>query len=268
MVKTGSHIRKILAAGFWVLLACGVTVVLLAAIRRSNAALCEDVNIRIKGNTAPFLAKSDIWSMMGSTGPKQFRGRAVASLDLKSLESKLQANTWVQAAELYVDKEGILQVSVTERKPVARIFTSLGSSFYLDSSGKYLPLGVGKPAMRLPVFTGLPEKIKSSGSVDSALLAGLKEISKVLAEDSLWMAQISQVDLGVDGNFDMVPMLGKHLIHFGTGEDVEDKFKRLKLFYRKVLRKTGLDYYRSISVQYKGQIIGEKDESISTSVDK
>jgi len=268
MVSMPTHIRKIMITLFSLLLAAGVTVALAAAIRKSNASRCEKVDISIKGNERHFLAKADIWSMMGSSGPKDFTGKPVTSIDLRSLENKLRNNSWVKSAELYIDKEGVLQVTVTEREPIARLFTSLGSSFYIDSEGKYLPLGLGKPAMRLPVFTGMPEKIMVSKAADSSLLAGIKAIGQVLQTDSLWNAQIMQVDMLPDRNFDMVPMVGNHIIHFGNGENVTEKFQRLAIFYKKVLAKTGFDYYKSISVQYAGQVIGEKDQPISTFVDK
>ncbi len=253
---------------FWLLLAAGVTAALAAAIRKSNASLCEKVEISIKGEGTHFLAKTDIWSMMGSSGPKDFTSKPVASINLSALENKLRGNTWVKGAEVYIDKEGTLRVLVTERTPIARLFTTQGGSFYLDDEGKYLPLGSGKPAMRLPVFTGMPEKIKANSATDSSLLQGVKAISNVLQTDSLWKAQIVQVDLGSDRNFDMVPLVGNHLIHFGNGDHVQEKFERLAIFYRKVLANTGFDYYRSISVQYAGQVVGEKRQPISTSVDK
>ena len=268
MVDKKSHIKKIMVTAVWLLVAAGVTVALAAAIRKSNATRCESVEVTIKGGDQHFLAKADVWAMMGASGPAAFKGKPVAGIDLRGLENKLRNNSWVQGAELYIDKEGVLQVLVTERQPIARVFTSLGTSFYIDSAGKYLPLGMGKPAMRLPVFTGMPEKLVMKGAADSSLLAGVKAISQVLNTDSLWNAQIVQVDLGADRNFDMVPLVGRHLIHFGRGENVAAKFKRLQVFYEKVLAKTGIDYYKSVSVQYDGQIIGEKDGPISTSVDK
>ncbi|MFT4022320.1 MAG: hypothetical protein QM664_00890 [Flavihumibacter sp.] len=73
---------------------------------------------------------------------------------------------------MYIDKEGTLRVLVTERKPIARLFTAQGGSYYLDEEGKYLPLGSGKPAMRLPVFTGMPEKMRGNNAADSSLLQG------------------------------------------------------------------------------------------------
>ncbi len=268
MVTRRLNIKKILVFCCWLLAGSGMLVLLVAAIRRGNVARCENVEIAFRGKENNFLNRSDIWSMMGLKGPQELKGRPLEKIDLVSLEKKLKGNSWVQGAELFFDKKGILQVRVTERKPIARIFTGFGASYYIDSSGKYLPLGLGKPAMRLPVFTGMPEKADRLAGRDSLVLKGVKEISRVLTEDAFWQAQVTQVDLDAKGNFDLVPLVGKHLVHFGDGSEVADKFRRLGIFYKQVLNKTGIDYYKSVSVAFDKQVIGEKDGPISTSVDK
>jgi len=56
------------------------------------------------------------------------------------MESLLEKNVWIKDAQLFFDNNGILRVSVTEREPIARVFTREGNSFYIDSSGVQLPL--------------------------------------------------------------------------------------------------------------------------------
>jgi cell division protein FtsQ len=72
------------------------------------------------------------------------------------------------------------------------------------------------------------------------------------------MAQISQIDITPSKEFEMVPTVGNHLIEFGDGDDYEAKFKRLFVFYKQVLAKTGMEKYEIIKVQYDKQVIGVK----------
>jgi cell division protein FtsQ len=76
--------------------------------------------------------------------------------------------------------------------------------------------------------------------------------------DEVWMAQVSQIDIQPDRTFDMIPVVGNHIIEFGDGTDCEKKFKRLLLFYQQVLSKTGMDVYQKVNVQYARQVIGVK----------
>jgi cell division protein FtsQ len=269
MAKAGVHIRKVLRTILWLSAGILVVVVLVAAIRRSNEANCAGGAIKITGaDKMVFLEKADVWQLIGVSSGKSLKGKAVAGFDLRMMEESIRKNSWVNTAELFFDQDKVLQVRITEREPIARIFTGTGNSFYIDSAGKYLPLSPGKPPVKLPVITGMPESIRVARSADSALLAAIKGITQVLNSDSFWMAQIVQVNRNNDNSFDMVPLIGEHIIQFGDGINCEKKFNRLALFYQKVLRKTGFDYYQAINVQFDKQVIGIKGPAISTSVDK
>nr|WP_236065475.1 cell division protein FtsQ/DivIB [Niastella soli] len=173
------------------------------------------------------------------------------------MENQLKSNVWVKDAELFFDNSRVLQVRVEERVPVARVFTVAGNSFYIDSSGEKLPLS-DKFSARLPVVTGFPsEKDKLTGA-DSVMMRDIIHVSNYLLHDEFWMAQVSQIDIQPDRTFEMIPVVGNHIIEFGDGTDYEKKFKRLLLFYQQVLSKTGMDVYQKLNVRYARQVIGVK----------
>jgi cell division protein FtsQ len=185
------------------------------------------------------------------------KGRPIKSFDLRKMENQLKRNVWVKDAELFFDNSRVLQVRVQERVPVARLFTVNGNSFYIDSSGEKLPLS-DKFSARLPVVTGFPsEKDKLTGA-DSVMMRDIINISNYLLHDEFWMAQVSQIDIQPDRTFDMIPVVGNHIIEFGDGTDYEKKFKRLLLFYQQVLSKTGMDVYEKLNVRFARQVIGVK----------
>jgi cell division protein FtsQ len=262
-------IRKLLVALSWSRVFALLLVVLIAAINKTNDASCADIRIEIRGTgDYRFIDKSDVLSLMGASSGKAFRGQNMASIDLRTMEQNIRKNPWVREAELYFNAERELEVLVKERTPVARVFTAAGQSWYLDTAGTYLPLAVGKPAVKLPVFTGMPEKLLKKRRGDSALIARVLSIVECMNKDPFWEAQIAQVVYTADKRIELVPVLGQHRILFGDGSDAEKKFRRLKKFYTEVLSKTGLDYYRTIDVGYANQVVGKKAGSISTSVDK
>ncbi len=80
------------------------------------------------------------------------------SIDLASMETALKKSQWIKNAELFFDNNNVLEVRITEREPIARIFTTSGSSFYIDSSLARLPLS-DKFSPRLPVFTDFPTDV-------------------------------------------------------------------------------------------------------------
>ena len=269
MNKRRINIKKLVAAILWLMAGIAILVLLVAAIRSSNDANCSGVSIRIKGSRKySFLNKSDVVRLMGAEKTADFKGKPTLSFDLSSMEKRISANSWVADVELFFDNDRVLQVQVEEREPIARLFTRAGSSWYLDSSGKYLPLTPRKPPVKHPVFTGMPEKLKPVQSADSSLLSHVKAISSVLHQDEFWSAQITQVDVTPENEFELVPLVGRHIILFGNGTSCEKKFSRLAIFYRNVLARTGFDYYSAINVKFDHQVIGVKGDAISTSVEK
>ena len=61
--------------------------------------------------------------------------------------------------------------------------------------------------------------------------------------------------------FEMVPVIGNHIVNLGNGENIEQKFNRLFIFYKQVLSKTGFDKYKAIDVRYTGQVVGRKSDN-------
>jgi cell division protein FtsQ len=257
------NIRKILFLSLWVVLGAGLLVLLVAAISKKNHATCKGVAISIKGGTTLFLDRQDILNVIAPGKNNPYKGRPLASFDLHRLEELLKRDVWVRDADLFFDGNGLLKVNIDEREPIARVFTESGSSFYLDSAGAHLPLS-DKMAIRLPVFTGFPTDKTVLRGADSLLQQQVKQLSLYMTtKDTFWLAQVQQVDITPARGFEMIPVIGNHVIEFGDGSDYEAKFHRLLLFYQQVAARVGFDKYSTVDVQYKGQVIGTKKGTVS-----
>jgi cell division protein FtsQ len=253
-----NNIKKILIVTLWCLAGSGMLLLLIAAINKRNGKACKGYKITISNPSGHlFVTNKIIEGIITGNGSIPFQGRPISSFNLKNTEETLKQNVWIKNAELFFDNDELLRVSVTAREPMARIFTRSGQSFYLDSSGMQLPL-VAKLPVRLPVFTNYPYKeIKNRGG-DSLLLTDIKAVGNFILNDSFWMAQIDQIDITSAGTFEMIPVVGNHVIEFGDGTDYQAKFERLFIFYKEVLSKTGFNKYSKINVQYRGQVIGTR----------
>lgn len=227
---------------------------LLAGISKKNKGECRGYSIRFKeGVRQNFTDKQDVERLLMRATGGHIQGQPLSSFNLHALEQLLENDTWIDEADLYFDNKDILHVSVTEREPAARIFTTTGRSFYIDSIGRAMPLSDKMTAI-VPVFTGFPETKKMSAA-DSVLLNTVKETANYIRKEPFWQAQVAQVDLQPDGNMEMIPVVGNHIVRLGDGENIAAKFRRLLVFYQQVLSKTGFDRYKIIDVQYAGQVV-------------
>lgn len=254
------NIKKLVTAIFWCFAGAGGVVLLVAAIRYRNNNVCKGYKIEVTGPQTIdrlFIDRKGIGELLTSAGAARGRSRPIQSFDLRHLETMLKKNVWIRDAQLFFDNNGILQVRISEREPVARVFTTSGNSFYLDSSAVELPLQ-DKFAAHLPVFTGYPaSKIQTTGT-DSALTTGMLQLGSFIRCDSFWKAQIAQIDITPEKTFELEPEIGDHRIAFGDATDIAAKFHRLFVFYDQVLSRVGMDKYERIDVSYEGQVVGTR----------
>ncbi|PWT71416.1 MAG: hypothetical protein C5B59_18170 [Bacteroidetes bacterium] len=252
------NIKKVLFILLWCIAGTGGVALLVAAINKKNGRTCKGYHIEINGKGKTFyIDEKQILAAIEGDRIQKIAGKTIVSFDLRRMEEKLKKNAWIRDAQLFFDNNELLRINITEREPVARIFTTSGSSFFMDSSCVELPMP-DKSALKLPVFTGFPsDRIRKSGS-DSVLVAQLKQMSWYILHDTFWMADIEQINIKPNRTFQLVPLIGNHLIEFGPGEDYEKKFRNLLIFYREVLAKTGFDKYSVINIEYNGQVIGTR----------
>ncbi|MEO6612289.1 MAG: hypothetical protein ABIT05_06110 [Chitinophagaceae bacterium] len=250
-------IRKVLFIAVWLCIGGGMFTLLLAAISKKNQGKCRDYSITIKGPRDNFfIDKKDVGQLLINATHGNIKGQPVVSFDLHELESMLEQNTWIDEAELYFDNQDILHITVVEKEPVARVFTLTGNSFYIDSLGRKMPLS-DKLSARVPVFTGFPDK-KQLSAKDSLLLNDVRVTANYIINDEFWMSQVAQIDITPQRTFEMIPVVGNHLVKLGSGGNIGQKFHRLMIFYQQVLSKTGFDRYKLIDVQYKGQVVASR----------
>ena len=57
-----------------------------------------------------------------------------------------------------------------------------------------------------------------------------------------------------------MPKIGDQVIILGDGENINKKFKKLEIFYKKAMPKEGWNSYKSINLKYKNQVVATKKE--------
>jgi len=256
-VNAKTTIRKILFIAIWLCIGGGMFTLLLAAISAKKKGHCADYTITLKGaKNHFFISEGEVEDILVKACGGALRGRSTESLNLNRLENLLEKNPWVSGAELYLDSRDVLHVVVDEKEPVARVFTVNGNSFYLDAHSGIMPLSDQRTA-QVPVFTGFPDR-KKYNRADSLLLLSVTQTATYILDHPFWTSQVAQIDISPEGNMEMIPVVGNHLVRLGDGENIPAKFNRLLVFYRQVLSKTGFDHYKLIDVQYKGQVVASR----------
>jgi cell division protein FtsQ len=248
-------IKKIFTFLAIVVVGGGMLSLLIAANHKREGHVCRGVQITIKGDGEQFyIDKEDILKQLSIVAKGSLVSRPMNSINLASLERFLETGLWIRDAQLYFDSREVMHIVVTEREPVARIFTRNGLSFYMDSSGQQMPL-LAKEAARVLVVTNFTGA-KKYNAADSAMASDIKKLVLAINADEFWKEQIGQIDITPGGIYEGIPVIGNHIIRFGTADNIENKLHKLFVFYKQVLTRTGFDKYSVIDLQYEGQIVG------------
>ncbi len=241
----------------WTFIGAAGIVLLVAAVRSNNDKKCQGIDIEILGvSNNFFIDKEDVLKVVKDFSGGEIEGKAISSFNLGAMENNLEKDVWVKNAELFFDNNQVLRISIDEREPIARVFSLSGKSFYIDSSVRVLPLSE-KFSARLPVFTGFAHNPDFISKADSNLLRDIRQLSMLLQADSFLMAMVEQVDITSQRKFEMLPKIGNQVIMFGDAEDAEEKFEKLRRFYRSVMTRAGWYKYSVINLQYKNQVVAK-----------
>ena len=251
------HWQTILVRVLWSIAGAALIVLFVVAWKAKEEKKYNSIQIELVGeNTAAlFMDEKEILQIIHEQGVKE--GQAIGELNLNTLEKYLETIRWVKQVELFLDNAQVLQVKIEQRIPIARIFTASGNSFYIDKEGLQLPLKQ-LTVLRLPVFTNFPSDQEKLSKPDSLLLNDILHFTQAVATDSFFMAQTAQVNIASNGDFELVPSVGDHLVLIGSVENIEDKLNRLYTFYKKVWVQSGLNAYQVIDCRFDNQIVALK----------
>jgi cell division protein FtsQ len=251
------HWQTILVRVLWSIAGAALILLFVVAWKAKEEKKCTSIQIELVGeNTAAlFMDEKEILQIIHEQGVKE--GLPIGDVNLNTLEKYLQTIRWVKNVELFLDNAQSLQVKIEQRIPIARIFTASGNSFYIDKEGLQLPLKQ-LTVLRLPVFTNFPSDQQKLSKPDSLLLNDILHFTKAVETDSFFMAQTAQVNIATNGDFELIPSVGDHIVLIGSVENIEDKLNRLYTFYKKVWVQSGLNAYQVIDCRFDNQIVALK----------
>jgi cell division protein FtsQ len=184
----------------------------------------------------------------------------LSNVNIAQLERTIKDIDEVKSVEVYKSVDGKLMCEVKERVPVIRVIHQNGMSNYIDEDGIYMHLSA-QHAARVPIVTGYINESEFRTSVSdmprdtNLLFDDIYQIGNYIHSNELWNAQIQEIYVNKNKEFELVPLVGDHRIIFGTVSNMIRKFKKLEIFYKEGLNNTGWNEYKTINVKYKNQIV-------------
>ena len=256
MKKALKHLLFALALALFL---CITALVLSQARERRRLMTCKNVEIIFK-DTLNFVSEDDVRGYLKRDCPV-FIGQRVDSIRLYEIENALDSRSAILSTQAWTS-DSTLHISIVQREPVARMETA-DHAFYIDDRGyifpvqgdcgKTFPLIQGKLPLHEPVgYKGLPSTEEGRQWVEKMLdLISYMKKSK-------WAVRIARMTVQEDGDIVMIPVEGREHFIFGRPENAPEKFARMQEYLKRIKPSVEDDYYATVNIKYKGQIICRK----------
>ena len=260
MSKTVRHIINTASA---LLLAAALCVAFIAGASCRAPLTCKGLNVVISDSlTNRFVSAEDVRKYIDDE-LGGYMGCLIDSIDLCKVEEILDGKSAVLKSEAYTTPDGMLNVSLTQRTPIARFITATGG-FYADSEGFIFPLQ-DSYSSRVHIIDGqIPVRIGSNfkgwleEGPQKVWLEKVLGVVKYMESSRTWKDKIVQINVTEGGELVLIPREGNEKFHFGQPDAVKEKFGKMELYYTSIIPAKGSDYYRNINVEYDGQIVCKK----------
>lgn len=266
-------IKKIAIIFGWTLMVASLFVLAGFVEHENKTIVCKELRIAVDYQQGDiFVSNEEISRSVLSLFEGSIVGKPMKSLSLTRMRERITENPYIRSAQVYSSVDGIIFVNIIQYKPILRVFTTAGQSYYLSSEGTMLPLSEQYSA-RVPVASGyitdtysiernlVPGRLDwDEADRDLTILQKLYLMARYLDYSEFFKAQIDQIYVNAQREIELIPKVGEHVIIFGGVNDLEEKFDKLRAFYNDGLRVNGWSKYTILNIKYKNQVICSKNK--------
>lgn len=195
-----------------------------------------------------FISIAEIEKYITEKGLNPFQ-KPLTEINTLLIEEAISQNKLIKKAEVFTTNSGSVKVMITERKPVLRIMTNTGESYYIDDEGTRMPLSKRYTAY-LPIATGAIKESFAKGD--------LYKFALFLHSDEFWNAQIEQIVVAPNNEVTLIPRVGDQQIVLGYLDNYQAKLDKLLDFYQRGLNDMGWNKYSVINLKFDKQVVCTK----------
>tara|TARA_R110002124_G_scaffold46919_7_gene140277 strand:- start:4651 stop:5328 length:678 start_codon:yes stop_codon:yes gene_type:complete len=216
-----------------------------SSVKNSNKKI-KNIAIEFAKGANDFLTQEMVNKLLIQNN-KELVNQPKSVIDLQSLEYEVLSNPYIENANVFYTIDGILKTIVKQRVPIARIKTN-NSSYYIDKHGFKMPLSDNYSARVLLI----------TGKISEENLQQFTSFVNVILADDFLKKEIIGIHKTQKNEFVLSVRSGQYKIEFGSLEEINIKFKKLKAFYNKAYVDKTIEQYKIINLKYHNQVVCAK----------
>ncbi|MFK8268462.1 cell division protein FtsQ [Capnocytophaga cynodegmi] len=171
----------------------------------------------------------------------------IGSLKINEIEKLLDNHAMIEKSEVFCTIDGILNVKIKQRQPLARFYEE-GKFFYMDSQGKKMPLSDSFSA-RVPLVTG---------NIDEKHWENTYSLIKFIQNDEFLTKNITKINIKRNSEYEFDMRIASFVVIWGDLEEMEQKKANLKAFYKQMEKSNTLNVYKIVNLKYSNQVVCTK----------
>ncbi len=257
--------RRIIEIVSWICATIGLIIILVLVNDEYNKTTCKSINIYVDTkNNNFFVNEEDIVKILNNYD-KSLIKRNLEEINTNTIEELVTKHPSIDNIEVYKTIDGKMKIFVKQRNPIVRIINYNNESYYIDEKGALMPLSPNYSS-RVIVANGNimgSYNLKSKTNVinkknicaSDSLLNNIYMLASYINGNKFLKSQIIQIYVREDGDVELVPRVGGEIINIGEISDIDDKFKKLLIFYKKGINNIGWNRYKEINLKYKNQVV-------------
>ena len=257
--------RHIINITFGALLVCVLTGAYFLGASSRKPIRCKGLAITVTDSAMnKFITTREIRRYLDEELEGGYIGVQLDSINLTRVEEILDSKSAILKSEAFTTKDSILNVVVTQKKPVVR-FQKGTKGFYAVEDCSLFPLQSTYTSHVMVVDGYIPLKIEHSylGKPDTEegcrWLESIVGMVKYIEADKTWQGKIVQITVLQDGDLLLIPREGKERFLFGQPYGLDEKFYKMGLYYKSIRKEKGEDAYRTVDLRFDGQIVCRKN---------
>lgn len=221
--------------------------------------VCVKTNISVDDErTGGFINANEITKRLKAVSLYPL-GMRMEQVDTRKIEETLKSSAFVKTAECYKTEDGQVFISISQLMPVIRVKADNGDDYYLDDKDCIMPNSA---------YTS--DLIIATGCISRTFAVRyLSPLAKAIMANDVWRNLIVQINVLPNGDIEMVPRIGNHVVCLGPLPEatskgkrqqlinafIDKKMTRLEKFYRYGLSQAGWNKYSYIDIEFDNQII-------------
>lgn len=240
--------KRLIQNSILLVMAVALTAGILWARGKSHSEICNAVDVVVlNDDSTAFVTPQGVLSDLKGQGVKVV-GKRMAEINASEIEEALLLSPYLEKADVVKCQDGRLLITVSQLLPVLRVFDG-ENSYYVNRMGKRMeatanyhcdaPVVRGHFTRQYPVTRLLP-------------------LIDYVEQDSLLRSLVTMYSVQDTNNIIIVPAMSGHVVNIGNASGFENKFAKLKLFYKEVMPKRGWNTFDTISVKWNHQIVATR----------